>query len=126
MTIDEQHRAAGTELPAHRLPSPRAPADGLTGRTRWRTPDAIVVEVAGDIDLCTVSRLEATLEEHLRACPGVLRVDLGEVHFLGAAGLRALVRAAEQAAEAGVHLVFDPGRSHAAIRALELLDRLQG
>ncbi|UOX92291.1 STAS domain-containing protein [Amycolatopsis sp. FBCC-B4732] len=122
MTIDEHHRAAGTELPAHRLPSPRAPADGLTGRT----PDAIVVEVTGDIDLCTVPRLEATLEEHLRACPGVLRVDLGEVHFLGAAGLRALERAAEQAAEAGVHLVFDPGRSHAAIRALELLDRLQG
>jgi len=111
----------------HRLPSPRAPADGdLHSRIRWKTADAIVVEVAGDIDLCTAPDLAAALDEHVRAAPGVLRVDLGEVRFLGAAGIRVLLRAHEQAEATGVHLVVDPGRSCAAGRALELLDRLEG
>jgi anti-anti-sigma factor len=84
------------------------------------------VEVGGEIDLCTAPLLEAALAEHVRACPGVLRVDLGQVGFLGAAGLRALARAHRDAEAAGVHLVVDPGRSRAAVRALELLDALDG
>jgi anti-anti-sigma factor len=111
----------------HQLPSPRPPADGdLHSRTRWKTADAVVVEVAGDVDLCTAPDLEAALQEHVRACPGVLRVDLGEVRFLGAAGLQVLVRAHRQAAAAGVHFVVDPGDSCAAGRALELLHQLEG
>lgn len=110
----------------HRLPAPRAPSDGdLRSNIRWKSPDAIVVQVAGEIDLCTATELEATLAEHVRARPSVLRVDLGEVRFLGAACLRVLVRAHRHAEAAGVHLVVDPGRSRAAVRALELLDELQ-
>ena len=125
MTTDERQRAPGTDPPTHRLPSPRAPADGLGGRTRWRTADAVVMEVTGEIDACTVPRLEAALDDHLRTGPGVLRLDLGEVGFLGAAGLRVLLRAHERATALGVHLVLDAGRSHAAARALALLDRLR-
>ncbi|MGK3207118.1 STAS domain-containing protein [Amycolatopsis sp. MEPSY49] len=127
MTTHERPRVAGADPPlTHRLPSPRAPADGdLRSRLRWKSPDAIVVQVGGEIDLCTAGTLEATLAEHVRACPGVLRVDLGEVRFFGAAGLRVLVRAHRHAEAAGVHLVVDPGRSRAAVRALELLDELE-
>ncbi|MBE1493769.1 anti-anti-sigma factor [Amycolatopsis lexingtonensis] len=125
MTTHERQRAPAADPPAHGLPAPRVAADGLSDRTRWQTPDAVVVEVTGEIDVCTVARLEATLDDHLRAGPGVLRLDLGEVRFLGAAGLGVLMRARERAAALGIHLVLDAGRSHAAARALELLDRLR-
>ena len=128
MTTHERPGAAGVDPPrTRRLPAPRAPSDSdLRSQLRWKTPDAIVVEVAGEIDLCTVARLETALEEHIRSRPGVLRVDLGEVRFLGAAGIRALLRAQGRAEDAGVHLVVDPGGSRGAARALELLERLQG
>lgn len=128
MTTHERVRvAAAGSPPTHRLPAPRPPSDGdLRSRTRWKSADAIVVEVGGEVDACTAPLLEAALAEHVRACPGVLRVDLGQVGFLGAAGLRALVRACRDAEAAGVHLVVDPGRSRAAVRALELLDALDG
>ncbi|MEU0538153.1 STAS domain-containing protein [Amycolatopsis tolypomycina] len=128
MTTHERLRVVGAETsPSHRLPSPRAPSDGDPGsRIRWKSPDAVVVEVTGEVDLCTVAGLAAVLDEHVRARPGVLRVDLGQVRFLGAAGIRVLLRAHRHAEAAGVHLVVDPGRSRAAVRALELLDRLEG
>jgi anti-anti-sigma factor len=126
MTTHERLRVVGVDSPpVHRLPSPRAPSDGgLGSRIRWKSPDAVVVEVTGEIDLCTVTRLAAVLDEHLRARPGVLRIDLGKVWFLGAAGIRVLLRAQRHAEAAGVHLVVDPSGSRAAVRALELLDRL--
>ncbi|MEV5712385.1 STAS domain-containing protein [Amycolatopsis mediterranei] len=128
MTTHERLRVAGAAAPpVDRLPAPRAPSDGeLASRIRWKSPDAVVVEVAGEVDLCSVARLAAVLDEHVRARPGVLRVDLGQVWFLGAAGIRVLLRAHRHAEAAGVHLVVDPGGSRAAVRALELLDRLQG
>jgi anti-anti-sigma factor len=128
MTTYERARRVGVAPPRpRRLPSPRAPSGGdLRSQTRWKTADAIVVEVGGDIDACTAPLLGAALAEHVRACPGVLRVDLGEVGFLGAAGLRALVLAQRSAEAAGVHLVVDPGGSHAAVRALQLLDQFDG
>ncbi|SFW84153.1 STAS domain-containing protein [Amycolatopsis australiensis] len=111
--------------PVHRLPAPRAPADEpLRSQVRWKSPDAIVVEVAGDVDLATAAELEAALCEHVRARPRALRVDLGDVTFLGTAGLQALRRAHLLAERSGVHLVFDAGESRAVTRALEVLDRL--
>jgi anti-anti-sigma factor len=127
MTIYERPRVTGPAPPlTHRLPSPRVPSGGdLRSETRWKTADAIVVEVGGEIDGCTAPLLEAALAGHVRARPGVLRVDLGQVEFLGAAGLRVLLSAQRDAEAAGVHLVVDPGRSRAAVRALQLLDRLE-
>lgn len=127
MTTYERPRVVAADPPrTQRVPAPRAPAEGdLRSKLRWKSPDAIVVQVGGEVDLCTAGALEATLAEHVRACPGVLRVDLAEVRFFGAAGLRVLVRAHRSAEAAGVHLVVDPGRSRAAVRALELLDALE-
>ncbi len=128
MTTHERLRVTGVATPpVYRLPAPRAPSESdLGSRIRWKSPDAVVVEVMGEVDLCSVAGLAAVLDEHLRARPGVLRIDLGQVGFLGAAGIRVLLRAHRHAEAAGVHLVVDPGGSRAAVRALELLDRLQG
>ncbi|WP_410565151.1 STAS domain-containing protein [Amycolatopsis sp. cmx-4-61] len=128
MTTHERLGGTGAVSPAtRRLPAPRAPADGeLQSRIRCKSPEAVVVEVAGEVDLCTVARLAEVLDEHVRARPGVLRVDLGQVRFFGAAGLRVLLRAQRHAEAAAIHLVVDPGGSRAALRALDLLGRLHG
>ncbi|WP_410586924.1 STAS domain-containing protein [Amycolatopsis sp. lyj-23] len=128
MTTHEPVRVTEVVPPAtRRLPAPRAPADGeLRSQIRCQSPDAVVVEVAGEVDLCTVARLASIMDEHVRARPGVLRIDLGQVRFFGAAGIRVLLRARRHAAAAGVHLVVDPGGSRAAVRALDLLERLDG
>ncbi|MEV6648548.1 STAS domain-containing protein [Amycolatopsis sp. NPDC051371] len=123
MTTYSRLGEARTASSAQRLPSPRAPAD-LHSEVRWKSADAIVVEVTGEIDACTAPRLAATLAGHVRARPAALRVDLGEVGFLGSAGLQVLLKARRDAEAVGVHLVVDPGRSHAAVRALQLLGQL--
>ena len=73
-----------------------APGRPLTIRVQ-REPGHALVTVAGEIDIATV----AQLEEQLSALAGSGRplvADLGQVSFIDAAGLRALGRAAKQAA----------------------------
>lgn len=62
-------------------------------RIRYRS-DVLVVTVAGDLDLRTAPWLEQALRGDV---PAVLVVDLSEVTFLGAAGLRVLTEAAGRA-----------------------------
>jgi anti-sigma B factor antagonist len=50
-----------------------------------------VLKVGGDIDLATVSALEAAIEEALTPKPTGLVIDLSAVGFLASAGLQALV-----------------------------------
>jgi anti-anti-sigma factor len=50
-----------------------------------------VLKVGGDIDLATVSALEAAIDEALIPRPTGLVIDLSEVGFLASAGLQALV-----------------------------------
>jgi anti-sigma B factor antagonist len=50
-----------------------------------------VLKVGGDIDLATVSALEAAINEALVAKPTGLVIDLSEVGFLASAGLQTLV-----------------------------------
>jgi anti-sigma B factor antagonist len=73
-----------------------APGRPLTIRVQREAGHALVT-VAGEIDIATV----AQLEEQLSALAGSGRplvADLGQVSFIDAAGLRALGRAAKQAA----------------------------
>jgi anti-anti-sigma factor len=124
-TYSRQNDVGVSPSAAGGMPSPRTPADRfLRSQVRWKSSDAIVVEVTGEIDLCTAVGLEATLCEHVRARPGALRVDLGEVAFLGTVGIRALMRAHLLAEALGVHFVVDPGESRAAVRALALLGQV--
>jgi anti-sigma B factor antagonist len=72
------------------------PGRPLTIRVQREAGHALVT-VAGEIDIATV----AQLEEQLSALAGSGRplvADLGQVSFIDAAGLRALGRAAKQAA----------------------------
>ena len=50
-----------------------------------------VLKVGGDVDLATVSALEAAIDEALIPKPTGLVIDLSEVGFLASAGLQALV-----------------------------------
>jgi anti-sigma B factor antagonist len=96
----------------------RAPERGeLTCRVVARTPDERVLRVIGEVDLATAPRLTGFLLEELAAAPpgSSVRVDLAGTGFFSAAGVRALVVAAELARRRGVALVVDPVSATAAL-----------
>jgi anti-sigma B factor antagonist len=55
-----------------------------------------VLTVGGEVDLATVSALEAAVDEALASQPTALVVDLSEVEFLASAGLQTLVTTHEK------------------------------
>jgi anti-sigma B factor antagonist len=62
------------------------------------TPDhAVVVRASGEVDMVTAPELESSMRDACaRAAAGcVIVLDLGDVRFLGAAGLGVLVRVRE-------------------------------
>jgi anti-anti-sigma factor len=63
---------------------------------------AVVVAVAGEVDLSTVSELRQTLTEVIGPPRREVIVDLAAVDFIDAGGVGALVGAASEAARAGV------------------------
>jgi anti-sigma B factor antagonist len=76
-----------------------------------RQPGHVLVTLAGELDIATEPRLSAQLTP-LAVSGRPLIVDLGEVVFIDAAGLRALARAAWQAAACGgsLHVVSAESR----------------
>jgi len=77
-------------------------------------PTAIVVCVDGEVDVLTVRRLRAAVDEALREAAGrPVVVDLTAVTFLGSHGLAALVEAASQAERRNepLRLVVDDTRA---------------
>lgn len=64
-----------------------------------------IVEVAGEVDLTTVTQFEAAITRGLDILPGVLVVDLGRVTFLDSAGISVLIRAHLRAVDS-VHIRF--------------------
>jgi anti-anti-sigma factor len=83
--------------------------------------DAVVVTVAGDVDLCTVGLLTNGLTAaHLVSLPPrTLVVDLSAVTFFGAAGLTSLVIADHHCREQGVALQIVANR-RVVLRPLEI------
>jgi anti-anti-sigma factor len=69
--------------------------------------DEPVLTLAGELDLAGAGDVVGLTEEVLRERPLRLRMDLRELTFIDASGLRALVTAAEMAAAEGVELVLD-------------------
>ena len=61
-----------------------------------QTGGQVTLIVHGEIDLATVPRLTECLDDALHAGHGDVRVDLGDVDFIDAAGMGALVAAARR------------------------------
>ncbi|MEJ2854233.1 MULTISPECIES: STAS domain-containing protein [unclassified Saccharothrix] len=70
--------------------------------TRTLSSSTVVCAVSGEVDLWTAPRLRDSLVAQLRPAGPDLVADLGEVGFLGAAGLAALVEARSEADAFGV------------------------
>jgi anti-sigma B factor antagonist len=85
--------------------------------------DAVVLAVVGEVDLSNASHLGAIFTHVQRDRPAVLVVDLGEVTFLGSAGLRVLVEACAKAGEGQVRVAAPSAAARRAIEATAL-DRL--
>lgn len=84
----------------------------------------IRVRVSGEIDSSTVDLLVRAIEPHLDISDAVIVVDLTEVTFLGAAGLRALERAEHHANRVGSELCLVTATT-AVQRSLAVLNMLR-
>jgi anti-anti-sigma factor len=109
-------RAASTGSPAD-----PAPAQQLRVQTELTTGGAVIVRVAGELDMATAP----VLRERLRAAqaaatpPAALIVDLTNVSFLGATGLGLLIETHRRAVELGSPLYLVSTR-HYLRRALQI------
>jgi anti-sigma B factor antagonist len=93
----------------------------LLSTSEGRLADAVVLTVAGEIDLFTAPRLRAALRDAFdHAGEGPVVLDLSQVTFLGSAGLLLLVDAVreEQKRPGPLRVVVDHARP--VIRPLEL------
>lgn len=68
--------------------------------------DAIVIVVAGDIDLASAPDLRLECEKAIAAEPDVVRLDLGGLTFLDSSGISVLVKAHHDLEEQGASLVL--------------------
>ncbi|MCV2489800.1 STAS domain-containing protein [Geodermatophilus sp. YIM 151500] len=99
--------APGQLLSVTTLPDPR--------------PGRVVVEVVGEVDSYTAPVLEICLQSQAtRAGLHELVVFLGQVRFLGAAGVEVLARADERCRMRGARLVIRTGGRRCVLRPLEL------
>lgn len=65
---------------------------------------AIVISVAGEVDMVTTPHLNTCLQEQLALSPDRLVVDLSELSFLGSSGLAVLVESLDDARSRGTDL----------------------
>ncbi len=72
--------------------------------------------VRGELDLSTVPELAVSVDAQLAAGPHAFIIDLTPTRFLDSSGARGLVRAAKQAASAGVTLHIICPRSNSPVR----------
>ncbi|MEU4672263.1 STAS domain-containing protein [Amycolatopsis sp. NPDC023774] len=84
-------------------------------------PGASVVEVVGEVDLCTAPHLAEVVEARIRSTVGVVIIDLSRTTFLAVAGLKVLRRMQLLAQLLETDFYVDPGDSHAARRLLQLM-----
>lgn len=77
---------------------------------------AVVIEVSGELDLASSPGLEQELERHVNSGTELLIVDLRRLEFMDSTGLSVLVRAHQQAVEAG--------RRFAVVRGPQQVQRL--
>ncbi|MFZ0120995.1 MAG: STAS domain-containing protein [Pseudonocardiaceae bacterium] len=102
-------------------PRDEPPAEQLLRTVVRREGAAIVVVVEGEVDLLTVGRLRAAVDEALRDAAGrPVVVDLTAVTFLGSHGLAALAEAASKAEGRREPLRLVVDETSAVIRPMQL------
>lgn len=104
------------------VPVPRDTDELLSVTTvRDGLPSRVVVVVVGEIDAYTAPALDVCLQSQSRQ-QGVreLVVDLADVTFLAAAGIRVLARTARRCRIRGARLVLLTGGRRAALRPLQM------
>ena len=92
----------------------------LTLDVESRPDGTAAIVAAGEVDAATAARLSAAVHRQLDRVPSTLVLDLREVTFLGVAGLRVLLCAADRATVSGVplRLVYrDPSPTQFALEA---------
>ncbi|MDT8913795.1 STAS domain-containing protein [Amycolatopsis sp. PS_44_ISF1] len=86
------------------VPGARLDSGDLQVTVRWRG-DAVVVAVAGEIDLVTAPEFDEVVAGVVDQGPAVLVVDLTGVSFLSSAGLQVLAGAHRRLGERGLRAV---------------------
>ncbi|PPI97248.1 STAS domain-containing protein [Nocardia nova] len=95
-------------------------------RTEQRTEgSAVVVTVAGEVDMNSAPELQSALDRALQAEPTAVVLDMTEVRFLGSAGLSVLLATSQSTATGGLRVVASPAvRRPIEVTALDALLRL--
>lgn len=75
----------------------KAAAPGLSVQVEPHGGDAVVLNVAGEIDLATAPQLGDSIKAAMEQQPGTLVVDLSRVDFLASAGMAVLIGCHQQA-----------------------------
>jgi anti-sigma B factor antagonist len=93
-----------------------------TARLAHATGEALVITVAGEIDLSTVNRLRAAVTAGFKDLHDghVLVIDLTEVTFLASHGLQVLIEVTEDAYQRRKLLRIVPGHTRAVIHPIHV------
>jgi anti-sigma B factor antagonist len=96
-------------------------AEQLVSINREPVGDAIVVTVAGELDMLTAPRLRAAISETLDEAMGKpVVLDLTKVTFLGSPGLAALIEAVRTAGQRGGPLRIVVDHVRPVVRPIQL------
>jgi anti-sigma B factor antagonist len=90
-------------------------------------PDGFHVQLSGELDLATASKLEDELKRVEVSEPALILLDLRPLSFMDSSGLRALLAADARAREGGRRLVLIRGdeRVQRVLRITRLDERLE-
>ncbi|MBV8933169.1 MAG: STAS domain-containing protein [Kutzneria sp.] len=81
--------------------------------------DAVIVHVAGEVDMATAPEVSEALYEVITASPRALVIDLTEVSFLASSGLQMLTDVRQAVDAAGVPLWL-AAQSRPVLRSMEI------
>lgn len=100
-------------------PEAGAATQQITVEVRRAGDGAVVLHVAGEIDLLTANVLGERIREQLQPANRVLVLDLAGVTFLGSAGLAEIVSASQAGADQGAKVLL-VATNRAVVRPLEV------
>ena len=87
----------------------------------------LTLVLAGELDMATASRLEASIEQALAHDPAELVLDMSDVRFMDSTGLRAVLRARQSCEGQGGEFFLIPsetGEQHQLFHVSGLIGKL--